>query len=189
MKPSQLASQLRRIASAIDSSRNPDRRLVARDLKKVLASVSMAAGMNGIRAIIGRVTQFLWHKDKDDSANDGNEGVIGIEVDFKGKKYLCNEPCDDEGEDTSLENASSFRLIERICKGQPDKPYKIKEVEKLEKIKEVKYVLELGTHPLAKSTNFEDDDGDYIYHIWMVWFSLSDVDNIDEVNALMVHTS
>jgi len=39
MKPSELASQLRRIASKIDKSRNPDRRLVARDLKKVLVSV------------------------------------------------------------------------------------------------------------------------------------------------------
>jgi len=43
MKPSQLASQLRRIAAAIDKSRNPDRTLVARDLKKVLASVRTAA--------------------------------------------------------------------------------------------------------------------------------------------------
>ena len=40
MKPSQLASQLRRIASKIDSSKSPDRTLVARDLKKVLAVVT-----------------------------------------------------------------------------------------------------------------------------------------------------
>jgi hypothetical protein len=40
MKPSQLASQLRRIASAIDNSKQPDRTLVARDLKKVLAGIS-----------------------------------------------------------------------------------------------------------------------------------------------------
>ena len=43
MKPSQLAGQLRRIASAIDSSRNPDRSLVARDLKKVIAAVTKKA--------------------------------------------------------------------------------------------------------------------------------------------------
>ena len=40
MKPSQLASQLRRIASAIDNSKSPDRTLVARDLKKVLQSIN-----------------------------------------------------------------------------------------------------------------------------------------------------
>jgi len=44
MKPSQLASQLRRIASKIDNSKQPDRSLVAQDLKKVLATVS-ANGM------------------------------------------------------------------------------------------------------------------------------------------------
>jgi len=43
MKPSQLASQLRRIAAAIDKSRNPDRNLVARDLKKVIAAVDGAS--------------------------------------------------------------------------------------------------------------------------------------------------
>ena len=43
MKPSQLASQLRRIAAAIDKSRNPDRNLVARDLKKVLTDTKIAA--------------------------------------------------------------------------------------------------------------------------------------------------
>jgi len=41
MKPSQLANQLRRIATAIDKSKNPDRKLVARDLKKILFSISI----------------------------------------------------------------------------------------------------------------------------------------------------
>jgi hypothetical protein len=40
MKPSQLASQLRRIAAAIDNSKNPDRNLISRDLKKVLYTIS-----------------------------------------------------------------------------------------------------------------------------------------------------
>jgi hypothetical protein len=40
MKPSELSSALRRIATAIDQSKKPDRRLVSRDLKKVLAAVS-----------------------------------------------------------------------------------------------------------------------------------------------------
>jgi hypothetical protein len=43
MKPSQLANQLRRIATAIDKSKNPDRKLVARDLKKILFSISRTA--------------------------------------------------------------------------------------------------------------------------------------------------
>jgi len=44
MKPSQLASQLRRIASKIDSSKNPDRDLVARDLNRIIASVGFPEG-------------------------------------------------------------------------------------------------------------------------------------------------
>ena len=41
MKPSQLAIQLRRIASKIEASKNPDRTLVARDLKKVIANIDL----------------------------------------------------------------------------------------------------------------------------------------------------
>jgi hypothetical protein len=43
MKPSQLASQLHRIASKIEASKNPDRTLVARDLKQILAAVAEPA--------------------------------------------------------------------------------------------------------------------------------------------------
>ena len=39
MKPSQLAGQLRRIAAAIDSSRNPDRGLVINDIRRVLLAM------------------------------------------------------------------------------------------------------------------------------------------------------
>jgi len=46
MKPSQLASQLRRIAAAIDNSKQPDRVLVARDLKKVLAVLQPNHGLS-----------------------------------------------------------------------------------------------------------------------------------------------
>ena len=48
MKPSQLASQLRRIAAGIDRSKNPDRNLVARDLKKVLVAIDKIATGNSI---------------------------------------------------------------------------------------------------------------------------------------------
>jgi uncharacterized iron-regulated protein len=37
MKPSQVAMALRHIASAIQASKNPDRKLVARDLKKIIS--------------------------------------------------------------------------------------------------------------------------------------------------------
>jgi hypothetical protein len=40
MKPSQTAQALRRIAANIQNSKNPDRNLVARDLKKILAAIS-----------------------------------------------------------------------------------------------------------------------------------------------------
>ena len=41
MKPFQVAATLRGIASKIEASKNPDRNLVARDLKKVVAAVSV----------------------------------------------------------------------------------------------------------------------------------------------------
>jgi len=40
MKPSQVAIALRRIASAIQASKNPDKNLVARDLKKIISKIA-----------------------------------------------------------------------------------------------------------------------------------------------------
>lgn len=40
MKPSQLARSLKRIASGIESSKNPKKELVIRDLKRILAAVT-----------------------------------------------------------------------------------------------------------------------------------------------------
>lgn len=40
MKPNQLVTTLRRIASNIERSKNPDRNLVARDLKKVVVAIN-----------------------------------------------------------------------------------------------------------------------------------------------------
>ena len=39
MKPSQIAQELNHIASKIQHSKNPDRKLVARDLKRMLAAL------------------------------------------------------------------------------------------------------------------------------------------------------
>jgi len=41
MKPSQVAIALRRIAAGIQASKKPDRRLVVRDLKKIIAKVAL----------------------------------------------------------------------------------------------------------------------------------------------------
>ena len=147
MKPSQLASQLRRIASKIDASKNPDRTLVAKDLKKVLAAVS--SGTGALRAIIE------------------NEEIVGIEADFNGKKYVLDYPCDDDGDDRELDDATAFKMVETTYKGQDDQ--------------EVDDIISLGAHPKAMNADYEDNDGDYIYK---VWFFLSDVDNVDEVNVL-----
>jgi len=43
MDPKQVSEQLVRIANGIDNSKSPDRRLVARDIKKVLAALSRTA--------------------------------------------------------------------------------------------------------------------------------------------------
>jgi hypothetical protein len=45
MEPSELANSLRRIATAIDQSKNPDRKLVEQDLKKVLAAVESSGSI------------------------------------------------------------------------------------------------------------------------------------------------
>ena len=43
MKPTEVSITLRKIASAIDSSKNPDRTLVASDIRKVLAAMDEVA--------------------------------------------------------------------------------------------------------------------------------------------------
>jgi hypothetical protein len=49
MKPSQLATTLRRIASNIERSRNPDRTLVAKDLKRVIVALAAIPSLVGIQ--------------------------------------------------------------------------------------------------------------------------------------------
>jgi len=43
MKPTQVAQALLSIASKIQASKNPDKNLVARDLKKIISSVEKQA--------------------------------------------------------------------------------------------------------------------------------------------------
>ena len=41
MKPSELSQELKRIASAIENSKNPSRELVAKDLKAVISKIAI----------------------------------------------------------------------------------------------------------------------------------------------------
>lgn len=45
MNPNQVSAELRRIASAINNSKNPSRELVLQDIRRVLASMDETAGM------------------------------------------------------------------------------------------------------------------------------------------------
>lgn len=79
MTPAQLSAQLTRIANAIDASKNPDRGLVARDLKVVLAALSGkprrasdwdAAGkmLSKIEKLFGELQKAVKNQD-DEAAN------------------------------------------------------------------------------------------------------------------------
>jgi hypothetical protein len=49
MKPSQVSASLRRIATAIDKSKNPKRELVARDLKRAIAMLVDSEAPEGMK--------------------------------------------------------------------------------------------------------------------------------------------
>jgi hypothetical protein len=57
MKPSQVAMALRHIASAIQASKNPDRKLVARDLKKIISVL-----LNKPRELVHKKFVEAWKK-------------------------------------------------------------------------------------------------------------------------------
>ena len=204
MKPSQLASQLRRIASAIDNSKSPDRTLVARDLKKILAAVSRVAS-NGMRARIK------------------NDKIVGIDVDVNGKTVFIDWQCNADGKPDRSKDPVAFALSDgwSVVYAQTirhaDGSYEI-DPDYLPYIPGssdetpshyyegesgfLPNVLLASKHPKAHfkhgwvkahpNYQLKDEEGkvlfDEDYH-YVVWFLMSDVDNIDEVNALMVHTS
>lgn len=58
MKPSQLASRLRRIASAIDNSKNPNRNLVAKDIRRVLLAMGDSSKLCGFTVDTANVREF-----------------------------------------------------------------------------------------------------------------------------------
>jgi hypothetical protein len=64
MKPSVVANSLRRIASALSNSKNPSRKLVARDLKKILAAIS-SKEMEVWQFLYGRTIPYSTSEDAD----------------------------------------------------------------------------------------------------------------------------
>jgi len=93
MKPSELANSLRRIAAAIDNSKSPDRTIVARDLKKVLAAVQINwHAMAGALFIALRQTKFKPNQsysfDKEqflDALNSEYGAMVTVHVDQNGE--------------------------------------------------------------------------------------------------------
>lgn len=84
MKPSELATALRRIATRIDNSKRPDRGLVARDLKRVLAAV--AAPENNTYSgysesqIVNEIIRSINHlKGSDELLSTANDFIIQLD--------------------------------------------------------------------------------------------------------------
>jgi hypothetical protein len=92
MKPSQLASQLRRIASKIDASSNPDRALVARDLKKILAAVGPAYSGYSESQIVNEIIRSVNHlKGSDDLLSTANDFIIRLDDQTNTISAILNE--------------------------------------------------------------------------------------------------
>ena len=92
MKPSQLASQLRRIASKIDASSNPDRALVARDLKKILAAVGPAYSGYSENQIVNEIIRSVNHlKGSDDLLSTANDFIIRLDDQTNTISAILNE--------------------------------------------------------------------------------------------------
>ena len=104
MKPSDTSKSLRKIAAAINASKSPDRRLVARDLKKILASVEFDPNeyyspgesvedhfdfLNDVSKVSG--SQLLWHAMKQSGTKNWGpavdaEAVIALAVELSKAK-------------------------------------------------------------------------------------------------------
>ena len=90
MKPSQVVIALRRIAAGIQASKKPDRRLVVRDLKKIIAKV----------ALLGLLKPYLLFTSHAGSAIWEIYGPININ-DFKNavKNYNSDDSSTERGSD------------------------------------------------------------------------------------------
>jgi len=216
MKPSQLAIQLRRIASKIEASKNPDRTLVARDLKRTLAALAAGAS-NGMNAHIE------------------NGKIVGIDVNVNGKTVFVHHKCDADGKPSRSENPIAFALVEAWnavyaeqiygSDGEPiqksDGSYEINPdslpyipgsggIPELNEMyrpsgpgeSDLRSLLLASRHPKAHFEHgwkkahpkyqAKTEEGDVIFdqdYRYIVWFLMSDCDNQDEIAALEVMSS
>ena len=77
MKPSQLASQLRRIATAIDNSKNPDRSKVIGSIRRILAAVNSTEE----EALMNWLLEVLKHQTNGATIvlPNGNEAMVKLD--------------------------------------------------------------------------------------------------------------
>jgi hypothetical protein len=106
MKPSQTAQSLRRIASKIQNSKNPDRILVARDLKKLLAAV--AAGPTGMT--VGQVVALLQKQDQNAPIGVGLQDSRTLHI--ESVKGILEIVEDESGIVCILDNGSEIKSMD-----------------------------------------------------------------------------
>ena len=101
MKPSQVAGSLRHIASKIQNSKTPDRRLVAKDLRQVLAAATGHMTVGQLIALLGQqdpsaevgVTMSDKHGwiETIRGLSKAPDGTIGIDIDSYSGTHLIDE--------------------------------------------------------------------------------------------------
>jgi hypothetical protein len=108
MKPSQLVATLRRIASNIERSKNPDRTLVARDLKKVVAAL-IETTVEGL--VINSVTH-----NKNSNPMFPSWNISGT---YNGQPYVYEVAVEMDGRDADTIHLSGEKIDEDV-KGDVD---------------------------------------------------------------------
>lgn len=104
MKPSEIAASIRHIASAIDNSKQPDRNLVVKELKKVIVAIDTRTGrmkVNELMTLLGQQDQNaeigITMSDKHGwieairGLTKAPDGTIGIDVDAYSGAHLPDE--------------------------------------------------------------------------------------------------
>jgi len=76
MKPSDLSKTLRQIAAKIDASKRPDRILVSRDLKRILAAMTRTATDQS--EILTQDTVVSFYVDPDSDLAEDTDGTLGV---------------------------------------------------------------------------------------------------------------
>ena len=95
MKPAELASALRRIASGIENSKQPSRNLVARDLKSLIQKIAT----DGLKV---------------EAFHDSHDGALVIHMERNGKK--TNVKLKDSALSKVLEECGESKLSDKCAK-------------------------------------------------------------------------